>query len=84
MEERYNEVIELVRRVRHDASNPLTVALGHVQLLLDDPAVTDPMVRDELRIVETELRRLAAVLRRLAAVSSAAGASDLEGESVAS
>lgn len=84
MEERYNEVVELVRRVRHDANNPLTVALGHVQLLLDDPAVTDPMVKDELQVVETELRRLAAVLRRLAAVPSEADASGLEGESVAS
>lgn len=68
MDERYREVVELVRRVRHDANNPLTAALGHVQLLLDDPAVTDPEVKDELEVVESELRRLAEVLRRLAAV----------------
>ncbi|HET9986049.1 MAG TPA: histidine kinase dimerization/phospho-acceptor domain-containing protein [Longimicrobiales bacterium] len=68
MDERYRDVVELVRRVRHDANNPLTAALGHVQLLLDDPAVTDPEVKDELEVVESELRRLAEVLRRLAAV----------------
>ena len=50
-DERINEIVQLVRRVRHDATNPLTAALGHVQLLLDDPAVTDPEVVDSLKVV---------------------------------
>lgn len=58
-------IVDLVRRVRHDANNPLTAALGHVQLLLDDPAVIDEEVRESLRVVESELRRLTQVLRRL-------------------
>ncbi len=61
----YREVVDLVRRVRHDASNPLTAALGNVQLLLEDPAVTDPAVREGLEVVEGELRRLAEILKRL-------------------
>lgn len=65
MSERIIEIVELVRRVRHDANNPITAALGHVQLLLDDPAVQDEEVRDSLRIVESELRRLIDILRRL-------------------
>ena len=65
MSERIAEIVELVRRVRHDANNPITAALGHVQLLLDDPAVQDEEVRDSLRIVESELRRLIEILRRL-------------------
>lgn len=65
MSERLTEIVELVRRVRHDANNPITAALGHVQLLLDDPAVPDGEVRDSLRIVESELRRLIEILRRL-------------------
>jgi signal transduction histidine kinase len=64
-EERFNEFLQLVRRVRHDANNPLTAALGHVQLLLDDPAVTDPEVIDSLKVVESELRRLTDILRQL-------------------
>jgi len=60
-----NEVVELIRKVRHDANNPLTAALGHVQLLLDDPAVTDDEVRESLKIVESELRRLTDILRKL-------------------
>lgn len=64
-DERIAEMVQLVRRVRHDANNPLTAALGHVQLLLDDPAVTDPEVIDSLKIVESELRRLTAILREL-------------------
>lgn len=59
------EVVELVRRVRHDANNPLTAALGHVQLLLDDPAVTDPEARESLKVIESELRRLVEILRKL-------------------
>ena len=64
-DERIAEFIQIVRRVRHDANNPLTAALGHVQLLLDDPAVTDPEVIDSLKIVESELRRLTDILRQL-------------------
>ncbi len=59
------QVMKLIRDVRHDANNPLTAALGHVQLLLDDPAVTDPEVKEMLGIVESELRRLTEILRRL-------------------
>lgn len=59
------EMVELVRKVRHDANNPLTAALGHVQLLLDDPAITDDDVKESLRIVEGELRRITEILRKL-------------------
>lgn len=62
---RWAEVLQAIRRVRHDANNPLTAALGHVQLLLDDPSVTDPQVRETLDVVVSELRRLADILRRL-------------------
>jgi signal transduction histidine kinase len=64
-EDRLAEIIEIVRRVRHDANNPITAALGHVQLLLDDPAVQDPEVRESLQVVESELRRLIDIMRRL-------------------
>ena len=65
MASEHQELVELVRRVRHDANNPLTAALGHIQLLLDDPAVTNGEVRDSLRVVESELRRLIGILRQL-------------------
>jgi signal transduction histidine kinase len=64
-QQRLHDVVELVRRIRHDANNPITAALGHVQLLLDDPAVTSADVRDSLKIVESELRRLTDILRKL-------------------
>ena len=69
-DERIAQIVQLVRRVRHDANNPLTAALGHVQLLLDDPAVTDPEVIDSLKIVEGELRRLTEILRQLNEIKS--------------
>ena len=68
MSERLTEIVELVRRVRHDANNPITAALGHVQLLLDDPAVQDPEVRESLAVIESELRRLIDILRQLGEV----------------
>ncbi len=67
-QERYRELVTLVRRVRHDASNPLTAALGNVQLLLEDPALADGEIREGLEVVESELRRLADILRRLSDV----------------
>jgi len=64
-DERLEAIVALVRRVRHDANNPLTAALGHIQLLLDEPVANDPDVRDSLETVERELRRITAILREL-------------------
>lgn len=58
-------LVDLVRRVRHDANNPITATLGNVQLLLDDPTVTDASVRESLQVVESELRRLIEIMREL-------------------
>lgn len=63
--DRVQEFVDIVRRIRHDANNPITAALGHVQLLLEDPAVQDAEVRESLTIIESELRRLIEILRRL-------------------
>lgn len=63
--ERFEEFVALVRRVRHDANNPITAALGHVQLLLEDPAVPEGEIRESLVVIESELRRLIEILRRL-------------------
>ena len=59
------EIAALIRKVRHDANNPLTAALGHVQLLLDDPVIQDEEARESLRVIESELRRLTEILRKL-------------------
>jgi signal transduction histidine kinase len=67
--DRIAEIVQLVRTVRHDANNPITAALGHVQLLLDDPAVTEPDVIESLQVVESELRRLIEMLKRLGEVT---------------
>ena len=64
-EEQIGRIMEHVRRVRHDANNPITAALGHVQLLLDDPNITDADTVESLRIIESELRRLTTILKEL-------------------
>lgn len=67
-DEELTRIIELVRRVRHDANNPLTAALGHVQLLLEDRELLPADAVESLEIVESELRRLAGILRELSQV----------------
>jgi signal transduction histidine kinase len=64
-EARCREMVELVRTTRHDANSPITAALGHVQLLLEDPAAQDPEVQESLKLVEREMRRLVEILGRL-------------------
>ena len=61
-------IIAMVRRIRHDANNPLTAALGNVQLLLDDPAISDPDVHASLTGIESELRRLTQILSQLSEI----------------
>lgn len=61
----WRETVDRVRRIRHDANSPITAALGHVQLLLDEPAAQDAEVQESLRIVENELKRLMTILSEL-------------------
>lgn len=62
---RYREMVELVRTTRHDANSPITAALGHVQLLIEEPAAQDEEVQESLKLVERELKRLIDILGRL-------------------
>lgn len=59
---RCREMMELVRTIRHDANSPLTAALGHVQLLLEEPAAQDSEVQESLKVVESEIQRLIKIL----------------------
>ena len=65
---RTRRMYELVREVRHDLNSPLAAALGNVQMLLEDPAVTDGDMRESLQDVEADLRRLAELIRRLSEI----------------
>lgn len=64
-ETRFKAMVELVRTTRHDANSPITAALGHVQLLLDEPAAQDAEVQESLKLVESELKRLIDILAAL-------------------
>ena len=63
--ERCRDMVDLVRKTRHDANSPITAALGHVQLLLDEPAAQDEEVQESLQLVESEIKRLIDILARL-------------------
>ena len=62
---RCKEMVELVRTTRHDANSPITAALGHVQLLMDEPGAQDEEVQESLKLVESELKRLMDILAKL-------------------
>lgn len=64
-EARCRELVELVRKIRHDANSPITAALGNVQLLLEEPVAEDEEVRESLKVVETEIMRLIDILSGL-------------------
>lgn len=61
----YRAMVDRIRKIRHDANSPITAALGHVQLLLEEPAAQDPEVQESLRVVEGELKRLIDILSDL-------------------
>jgi hypothetical protein len=63
---RYVELVTTVRKIRHDAISPITAALGHVQLLLEEPAAQAAEVQESLKLVEGEMQRLVEILARLA------------------
>ena len=48
------DMFELVREVRHDLNGPLAAALGNVQLLLEDPRITDVETREVLGDIEAD------------------------------
>jgi hypothetical protein len=62
---RYREMVDTVRRIRHDAISPITSVLGHVQLLMEEPAAQAAEVQETLKLVETQMQRLVAILARL-------------------
>lgn len=62
---RCKDMVELVRKTRHDANSPITAALGHVQLLMEEPGAQDDEVQESLKLVESELKRLIDILARL-------------------
>jgi signal transduction histidine kinase len=64
-EHRHQELLRLVREVRLEAKNPLTAALGHLQLALEDLQDADEEVRASLTTTLAELRRLSETLTRL-------------------
>jgi signal transduction histidine kinase len=63
--EQLKSALDTVRRVRHDANSPLTVALGHLELLIEEPERLDDEARGSVELVLSELRRLIEILRGL-------------------
>lgn len=63
-DEQLESLVEVVRRIRHDANGPLTVAIGNIQLLVEDGGL-DADAQSSLETVASELHRLHSILGRL-------------------
>ncbi len=57
---------DLLRRLRHDLSNPLSALMAEVQLLLMNPAAFDEETLSSLKQIEQLARRMRDILQRTA------------------
>jgi DNA-binding response OmpR family regulator len=51
--------------LNHEVNNPLMAILGNIELLLDDPAVSDETVMRKLKIIETAARRIKEITHQI-------------------
>lgn len=69
--ERLKAVMETAVTVNHEINNPLTAALGNVQLILMQSDKLDPDVRRKLEIVEKSAMQIRDVTQRLLSLKEA-------------
>ena len=65
--ERLRSYVAHVRSVKHDINNPLTGALGNINLLLRRPDLDEKM-RRRLSVAEQELKKIGEIILRLSDV----------------
>ena len=67
---RDTEKLEMVTAVastlNHEINNPLMAVLGNLELLLEDPGVSDPAVLDKLKMIEKAARRIQDITHQMA------------------
>ena len=56
--EKLEVITAMASTLNHEVNNPLMAILGNVELLLDDPAVTDQGIINKIRMIESSARRI--------------------------
>lgn len=69
--ERLKAVLETAVTLNHEINNPLTAALGNVQLILMEGESLDPAVRRKLEVVEKSAMQIRDVTQRLLQLTEA-------------
>jgi response regulator RpfG family c-di-GMP phosphodiesterase len=64
--EKWEAITTLASTLNHEVNNPLMSILGNIELLLDDPFVSDAGVLEKLKIVETSARRIQKITHQMA------------------
>ncbi|MGH2393205.1 MAG: sensor histidine kinase [Candidatus Limnocylindria bacterium] len=67
---------QFLQDASHELSTPITVALGHTELI--ERAANNPVIAEDARVVEDELLRLRRLAARMALLASAGGPDFLE------
>lgn len=70
-EERLKAVLETAVTLNHEINNPLTAALGNVQLILMEGESLDPAVKRKLEVVEKSAMQIRDVTQRLLQLTEA-------------
>lgn len=63
--ENLDELLGLIRGIKHEINNPLTGALGNINLLLRRPDLDEKM-RKRLTVAEQEMKKIGQIVVRLA------------------
>src|SRR5690606_2243530 len=63
--ERNRVVVQLAGAVAHKLKQPLAVAWGYLEMLLEDPSALEPALAHQLREIHSSLRTMDEVVNRL-------------------
>jgi len=76
---RIEEIQEAIRTIKHEINNPLTGALGNINLLLRKPDLDDK-TRKRLTTAEQEIKKVALIVQRLAELAPKPRSGPLSGQ----
>ncbi|MEE9441071.1 MAG: response regulator [candidate division Zixibacteria bacterium] len=69
--EKFETITMTTSTLNHEINNPLMAILGTVELILDDPGVTDRKIKNKLEMIDTSARRIQDITQKMASLTDA-------------